>query len=69
MPKEVAALLAVSLALVDLFDGVRIGECLDSLVESDAVIAQVLGRFRIAPLEILIFHIIRDTRIFCKCLV
>jgi hypothetical protein len=49
-PKEVAALLAVSLALVDPFDGERIGERLDRFVKGNAVIAQILGRLRVAPL-------------------
>ena len=64
-PKEVAALLAVSLALVDPFDGERIGERLDRFVKGNAVTAQILGRLRVAPLSRqVIRRCIRFMRIF-----
>jgi len=65
--QHVQALFAVSLALIDPLDRERVAERLDGFVEGNAVIAEILDRFRVAPLKTRILHKIRDTRSFCKC--
>ena len=65
--QHVPALFAVSLALIDPLDRERVAERLDGFVEGNAVITEILDRFRVAPLKTLIFHKIRDIRSFCKC--
>ena len=54
--QHVPALFAVSLALIDPLDRERVAKRLDGFVEGNAVIAEILDRFRVAPLKTLIFH-------------
>jgi hypothetical protein len=59
------ALLAVSFASVDPFDGERIVEGEGSLLEARATIAEILSRLVVVSLESLVLHTIRDTSSFC----
>jgi hypothetical protein len=63
MPSKLQRSSTIGLALLDPLDGERIAKRLDRFIEGDAVVAPVLGRLVVIPLELLVLHIIRDTSI------
>jgi len=67
--QQIPPFLAIGLAVIDPLDSKLIGECARGRVESDAVIAKILGCFFIPPFEMIILNNIRDSRSFCNCLV
>jgi hypothetical protein len=58
---------AVGFALINLLDGEPVVKGKGGLLEADTMIAKVRSRLVIIPLKSLILHILRATRIFCKC--
>jgi hypothetical protein len=65
--KQIAALFTIGLALVDPLDGESMANgspnALTALSKVMPVVAPVLGRLVVIPLELFVLHIIRDTSI------